>query len=290
MTTQSPHARVVRQASEQGGWELVDGTPDARLREHVHNYCGYRESTPGPVRRRELPAPQVVLIIDFGPPLRIVDPRTGRPLGRHPVGFVAGLDDTYSVTETSGSMNGMQVNFTPVGARLFFGMPLHHLARQVVGLESVLGAEAPLLTERLVEAPSWEARFALVDQLLLSRILAAREVSPVITWTWQRLRASGGQVEIGELARELGFSQKHVIARCGQELGLTPKLLARLIRFDRVIQVLKSGAAESWARLALEQGYFDQAHLIRDFRQFTGGPPGEFLRRQLPSLGGTRAD
>ncbi|WP_163864668.1 AraC family transcriptional regulator [Myxococcus eversor] len=290
MTTQSPHARVVRQASEQGGWELVDGPPDARLREYVHNYCGYHESTPGPVRRRELPAPQVVLIIDFGPPLRIVDPRTGRPLGRHPVGFVAGLDDGYSITETSGAMNGMQVNFTPVGARLFFGMPLHHLARQVVGLESVLGAEGPLLTERLVEAPSWEARFALVDQLLLSRILAAREVSPVITWTWQRLRASGGQVEIGELARELGFSQKHVIARCGQELGLTPKLLARLIRFDRVIQVLKSGVAANWARLALEQGYFDQAHLIRDFRQFTGGPPGEFLRRQLPSLGGTRAD
>ncbi|NTX17559.1 AraC family transcriptional regulator [Myxococcus sp. CA056] len=290
MTTQSPHARVVRQASEQGGWELVFGTPDARLREHVHDYCGYRESTPGPVRRRELPAPQVVLIIDFGPPLRIVDPRTGRPLGRHPVGFVAGLDDGYSITETAGSMNGMQVNFTPVGARRFFGIPLHHLARQVVGLESVLGAEGPLLTERLVEAPSWEARFALLDQLLLSRILTAPEVSPVITWTWQRLRASGGQVEIGELARELGFSQKHVIARCGQELGLTPKLLARLIRFDRVIQVLKSGAAESQARLALEQGYFDQAHLIRDFRQFTGGPPGEFLRRRLPALGGTRAD
>jgi AraC-like DNA-binding protein len=289
-----PHARTIRLPSAEGSWELVSGDPEPRLRQYVlGSYTGYREHTPGPMRRRELPSPQVVLIIDFGPTLRVFDPRAPTDPGRaarHVPGFVAGLDDSFSITETSGAMSGVQVNFTPVGARLFFGLPMRHLARRVVGLDEVFGAEGPRLTERLHDAPGWEARFALLDQFILRRIHEARAISDCVTWAWQRLQASGGGVEIGALADELGYSQKHLISRFNEELGLPPKLLARLVRFDRVIQVLKSGGGGSWASLALQHGYYDQAHLIRDFRQFTGSPPGEFLRRQLPGMGGTSGD
>lgn len=265
--------------------------PDPRLREYViGSYLGYSERTVGLMRRRELPSPQVVLIIDFGPSLRVFGSHDPSRSARHASGFVAGLDDTFSLTETPGAMSGVQVNFTPVGARLFFGLPLRQLARRVVGLEDVFGAEGALLTERLHDAPDWEARFALLDQLLLRRLHEARSVADCVTWAWRRLQASGGVVEIGALADELGFSQKHLISRFNEDLGLPPKLLARLIRFDRVIQQLKSGSLDSWSSIAYAYGYYDQAHLIRDFRQFTGSPPGEFLRRQLPGMGGTKAD
>jgi AraC-like DNA-binding protein len=286
-----PRAQVTRHESADGSWELVTGAPDPRLRAHVlGDYTGYRERTLGPMRRRELPSPQVVLIIDFGPAIRVFDARDPSQSARHATGFVAGLDDTFSLTETPGEMSGVQVNFTPLGARLFFGLPMRHLARRVVGLDDVFGAQGPLLTEQLHEAPGWEARFALLDHWLLRRILEARAVADCVTWAWQRLSASGGVVEIGALADELGYSQKHLISRFNEELGLPPKLLARLIRFDRVIQTVKAGGADSWARLAYAHGYYDQAHLIRDFRQFTGGPPGEYLRRQLPGMGGTKGD
>lgn len=286
-----PRAYATRHESPEGSWERVSGTPDPRLRQYVIGaYTGYRERTAGPMRRRELPSPQVVLIIDFGPVLRVFDARDPSQSARHASGFVAGLDDTFSLTETPGAMSGVQVNFTPVGARLFFGLPMRHLARRVVGLDDVFGAEGPRLTEQLHDAPGWEARFALLDQLLLRRILEARAVSDCVTWAWQRLQVSGGLVEIGALADEFGFSQKHLISRFNEELGLPPKLLARLIRFDRVIHHLRAGSPDSWASIAYAHGYYDQAHLIRDFRQFTGSPPGEVLRRQLPGMGGSKGD
>ncbi|NMO14784.1 AraC family transcriptional regulator [Pyxidicoccus fallax] len=289
-----PRAQTVRHASPEGSWELVLGAPDPRLRRYVlDTYIGYHEQAPGPVRRRELPSPKAVLIFDFGPPLRILDSRAPDDPGRaarHEPGFAAGLDDTFSITETPGVMSGLQVYFTPIGARLFFGMPMRLLARRVVGLGDVLGVEGLRLRERLLHTPSWEARFALLDHFILRRIHEARAISDCVTWAWQRILASGGGVEIGALADELGYSQKHLITLFNEDLGLPPKLLARLVRFDRVIQALKTSAGRSWASLALEHGYFDQAHLIRDFRQFTGSPPGEYLRRQLPGMGGTRGD
>ncbi|MFP2909962.1 helix-turn-helix domain-containing protein [Pyxidicoccus sp. 3LFB2] len=286
-----PRAHATRHESAESAWELVSCAPDPRIREYVLGpYMGYSERTPGPMRRRELPSPKVVLIIDFGPALRVFDSRDPTQSARHAPGFVAGLDDAFSITETPGAMSGMQVYFSPVGARLFFGLPMRHLARRVVGLGDIFGADGPLLTEQLHDAPNWEARFALLDQWLLRRILEARAVSDCVTWAWKRLQASGGVVEIGALADELGFSQKHLISRFNEELGLPPKLLARLIRFDRVIHQLKAGSPDSWASIAYAHGYYDQAHLIRDFRQFAGSPPGEFLRRQLPGMGGTKGD
>nr|APZ78741.1 AraC family transcriptional regulator [Myxococcus fulvus HW-1] len=269
---------------------MVSGTPDTRLRGVVQGpYWGYDERTPGPIRRRELPLPQVVLIIEFGPPLQILNPRDSSVAARHPDGFVAGLDDSFSLTETTGVMRGLQVNFTPLGARRFFGVPLKELARRVVGLGDVLGPEASRLTEQLHEAPGWAARFALLDRFLLKRIQAARAITACVPWAWERLLASGGAVEIGALAEELGYSQKHLIACFNEELGLPPKLLSRLLRFGQVIEKLKAGTFQgSWAELALAQGYYDQSHFNRDFRQFAGLTPREYVRLQLPERGGLR--
>lgn len=288
MEVEIPRLRVVRHASELGSWEMVSGEPDPRLRAHVLNYTGYVERTPGPMRRREFPAPQVVLIIDFGPSLKLLDPSSEAVRAQHRAGFVAGLDDSFSLTETPGAGHGLQVNFTPIGARLFFGLPMHELARRVVGLEDVFGSAGRALTEQLQHTPSWEARFALLDRLIVRRISEARAVSDCVAWSWRRLEQTGGLVDIGVLAEETGFSRKHLISRFHEEIGLPPKLLGRLMRFDRVLRLLKSGGGggRSWAELALDHGYYDQAHLIRDFRQFTGSPPSEFLRRQLPDSGG----
>ena len=273
---------IQRHTSAMGAWEMVRAAPDPRLAPHVREYCGYTERTPGPMRRRELPSPQVVLILDFGPPIRIVDPNPGT----HPAGFIAGLDDRVTLTETPGVSAGVQVNFTPLGARLFFGVPMRVLAHRVVAIEDVLGREGPLLTERLHDAPGWEARFALLDAFIARRLQAAGEVPEWISWAYQRIEASGGALEMGALADTLGFSHRHVIDRFREHVGLPPKLLARLVRFDRLMARVKSGDVPSWGQLALEHGYYDQAHLIRDFRQFTGSSPREFLLLRLPDEGG----
>jgi AraC-like DNA-binding protein len=255
----------------------------------VRDYCGYRESMPLPLRRQELPGMQVVLILEFGPLLKHLDDAGG--VTRHRSGFVAGLDERWSTTEHGGVSHGLQVNLTPLGARRVFGVPMHELAHRVTGLEDLWGGEARRLVERLAEARDWEARFQQVDAFLLRRAERGPPVDRGTAWALGRIQEADGTVDVALLARELGHSHKHLIHQFHEQVGLPPRRLARLLRFDRAVQRLKAGDVPSrWAEFAVELGYFDQAHLNRDFRQFTGGPPSALLRRALPDAGGFESD
>lgn len=280
--------RVVRHASERGGWEMVLAAPPPHLAAHIRDYCGYREATPTPLRRQELPGVQVVLILEFGPLLKHLDD-AGR-VTRHRSGFIAGLDERWSTTEHTGVSHGLQVNLTPLGARRVTGLPMHELSHRVVGLEDLWGLEARRLVEQLAQAPHWEARFALVDAFLIRRMERGPAVDAGVRWAMERIHEAGGNLDIATLAQELGHSHKHLIHQFHEHVGLPPRRLARLLRFDRAVQRLKAGGPVRWADLAAELGYFDQAHLNRDFRQFTGGPPSALLRRTLPDAGGFESD
>ena len=82
---------------------------------------------------------------------------------------------------------------------------------------------------------------------------------------------------IGEVAADVGWSRKHLITKFVQQIGLKPKTVARLIRFQRVLARAERGGAVGWSRLAYETGYADQPHLIREFREFAGTTPAGFL-------------
>jgi methylphosphotriester-DNA--protein-cysteine methyltransferase len=116
-----------------------------------------------------------------------------------------------------------------------------------------------------------------VDEFLLRRVADGPEASPEVGWVWRRLAATGGAVPIRLLAGEVGWSHKHLIAKFKQQVGLPPKAAARLVRFDRVLGRLAERPVPAWEQLAADGGYADQAHLIRDFREFTGTTPGRFL-------------
>lgn len=260
-------------------WEAVSGTPDARLRGGVLSYTGYVERANAPVRRLEVPFAGIPMIVSFGPSI-LVD-------GVRHRSFVAGLDDRATVTEYTGDQRGIQVNFTPLGARRLLGLPMDELARRVVALEDVLGGGD--VVERLHDAPGWHARFALLDDLLLGRMHAAAPVDARLQLAWTRLRASDGAVEIGALAREVGWSRRHLAARFRSEVGLAPKTVARVLRFDRVTRTLRANGGAGLADLAYACGYADQAHLNRDFREFAGTTPTAYAASLLPGGAGVAA-
>jgi AraC-like DNA-binding protein len=164
---------------------------------------------------------------------------------------------------------------------------MHELANRVVGVDDILPRRERDLPARLAEAPSSEARFALLDEILATRLAEARPPSPEVVWAWRALVHTNGRVPIGILAKKLGRSRRHLIARFRDQIGLPPKTVARILRFDRVVELLQSRTETGFAELAQECGYFDQAHLTRDFRAFAGTTPGEFVRRLVPN-GGVR--
>jgi AraC-like DNA-binding protein len=280
-----PAVSVVSSDSPLGRWQMASCAPDARLRGHVHDYVGYIEVTPGPLRRREVPTPDVTLIISLGPAIGVSDPGAASASHRC-TSFVAGLHGAPVFTEHAGHQHGIEVRLAPLAARRVFRVPMDEMANRVVALEDLLGSDANRLVERLHDAPAWATRFALLSDFIARRLEGSRAPSPGVAWAWARLRQTDGAAPIASLAAELGWSRRHLAAQFRDQVGVTPKLLARILRFDRAIALLRHAEPERWAQVAYDCGYYDQAHFNRDFREFAGSTPGAFLASRMPDAGG----
>jgi len=270
---------VARHAGQFGSWEMISRAPHPSLRPHVTRYCGYAEDTLAPLRRVEAATTDIPLIVSFGPEIDID--------GSTHTSFVAGLHDGCTNTAHEGHQRGIQIDLSPQAAGMVLGVPMHELAHRVVALDDVLG---PGLAERLHDAPSWDARFELLDTLLARRIEAAQAPPPSLEWAWRRLAASRGRLAVGELAREIGCSPRYLTLQFRDHLGMPPKPLARILRFRHALDRLERDDGARFAEIAESCGYYDQAHLNRDFRAFAGAPPTDFLARRLPDGGGVSAE
>jgi AraC-like DNA-binding protein len=220
------------------------------------------------MRRREGPGAHSVLLVSFGEDWQID--------GERVQSFAGGLHVRQVTTEHGGRASGIHVNLAPPAAYALFGLPLDALAQRVVPLEDVL--DEPSLADRLHAAEGWRARFALLDGILLRRFGESTAASREVAWAWSRLVETGGRVAVGSLAAELGWSRKRIVARFREQVGLPPKAAARLLRFERARSLAEREAQRDWARIALECGYYDQSHLINDFRAVTGRTPETFFQ------------
>lgn len=273
--------------------EAVVGRPDPRLRPYVDRYLGYRERAAAPLVRQEVAGAFVVLVLGWGAALDVTDPRAaGR--GAHGVNaFVAGPFDGCCSTLTEGEGVGVQVLLTPPAARRLLGLPLGELANRVESVDRV-GGWLARLRDALAGTSDWPGRFARLDAALAARLAGAEPVDPRLLAAWRALAAGG--VGVGAIADELGWSRRHLAVAFRREFGQPPKTVARLIRFQRAYATLgrelvsapldDGGAAGAivadggprWAELAVRCGYYDQSHLIRDFRQFAGRTPAALVR------------
>jgi AraC-like DNA-binding protein len=257
-----------------GAWELVRRPPDARLRGLVADYVGFAERPAAPVERTELPGGRIPVIVHLEAPYRVSTPAGAVAPA---AGFVAGLHQTAARTHTpAGGTACLQLDLAPAAAHRLLSVRMDELADRVVDLADLLGADAERLLEALREAPDWAQRFALLDAFLLRRLADARPPDGEVAWAWHALRRSGGRAPIAGLACELGWSHRRLIATFRREIGLPPKRVARILRFEHAVALARQPTAPGWAEIALEAGYADQAHLIRDFRAFAGTTPAAF--------------
>jgi AraC-like DNA-binding protein len=264
---------VTRYESDTGWYDATNAEPAAALRPHVLAYGGREERSVRPVARLEVPYPDVIASISFGPELRV-----GAASHRS---FVAEIHETAARTEHDGHVVGVQFALTPLAAHAFFRTPMHALASRTVELDDILGVEAERLAARLHEIPSWSGRFRELDAFLGVRIERAAPRPTEVTWAWRQLRRTAGHYPIGRLADELGWSRKQLATQFREQVGTAPKSYARLLRFHHAVTLLRAGERR-WRDLALDCGYADQPHFNRDFRQFAGVTPTEFAGRLSP--------
>lgn len=271
---------VVKHQSALGRWTQVVRHPDHSLAPFVRSLEGFEESTSGTLRRLEPAAAEAVLIFGFGEPVVVgVD---SRGVGSTRSSFFVPLRSEPLRVESSGSQIGVQVNLTPLGARTLLEMPLSEVTT-VTDVSELLSGELATLTVQLSDTRSWQARLDLVEHVVGSKIESASDVSAPLTESWRRL--ASGQVHVGDVAYSVGWSRQNLHRQCHREFGYGPQTLARLVRFRRAVDLLGQVPLSDLAAVC---GYYDQAHLTRDFGAFAGSSPQRILAARLPDSGGVK--
>ncbi|MFC4015358.1 helix-turn-helix domain-containing protein [Nonomuraea purpurea] len=215
-----------------------------------------------------VPHPSVTVLLNLGDqPLVVEDGRGARQRERVVVGLAP---DRARGRGLARSSECLQLRLSPMVAHAVLGAS-SELGGTVVALDDLWGREAVRIQERLRAAGSWEDRFAIAEAALARRQDAGRAVDPEVTFSWRQMVASRGRVRVGRLVAEIGWSRKRLWSRFRAQVGLTPKRVAQLIRFDHAAHRLAAG--HSAALVAAESGYTDQSHLHRDVMAFTGMTP-----------------
>ena len=290
-----PVPELVRSESAGPVSESARAAPAAPLRGLIGWYSGYRQDGVPPARHRGLPSPYLTLIITLDDPLTVArhpDP-ADRP-GDYRT-LLGGLHTTPALITHPGRQSGVQVQLSPLGARALLGLPAGELAGRDLAADDVLGRVAGELHERMRAAADWPARFAILDQLLLDRADLDQQVTPDIAEALaaaaaQRRPGPGGRTgQPGRLEPAVPAAAAAGRDRADPE-GRGPGHPVRPGPPDpaapgrRGRRRAAGGGAATLADVAAGCGYYDQAHLAREFRALAGCPPAAWLADEFRNV------
>lgn len=242
------------------------------------NRLYYPDGSISPACEKILPLPALDLKINFGGAFQVYHADHGEPFTTLTESWVLGLWSKSHIVDWPLETQYIGVSFKPGGAYLFLQLPLSELQNQVVSLDALWGGFAAEIRERLYLAPTIQARFALLEELLLARLSEPPQGLQAVQYAVGELAQSHGALSIRELSNRMGMSQKHLITQFRQMVGCTPKELARLYRFAQVLDSIDPIQPVDWTLIAHQFWYHDQSHFIRDFKDFTGHTPTDYLR------------
>lgn len=263
--------------------EFVTARPAAELRQVVDRYIGYRLlGFPAGVHRG-LPSPNMAFIVSIDRPVDIVAQTDPARPPRSYEAVIGGLHSSPALIAHDGNQEGVAIQLTPLGSRALFGMPARELCNLSVEMADVAdAARAGELWERLQHPSGWRQRFDICDDVL-TRLTTntATAVAPELRRSWDLLVRSGGRISVRDLATQTGYSRQHLTRRFDGEFGMSPKLTARVVRFDQARRMLMAVPSfVSISQVAAACGYYDQAHLARDFAELAGCTPTELVREE----------
>lgn len=270
-------------------WEYRAGTPSEHLKSWACSYSGYKEDVDRPVCRLEVPRDRVIVILGFGDRLRI-NP-VGSTASIQSQAFVVGLGEKPLIVEHEGVHRCIEIELLPWVANKLFRGASADLTQGIVDLKDLGRSDVELLVEQLSESSSWRKRFALVDQFLSEQFARSNQtIRSEVQWAWEQLENRGGCISIRQLAKELGWSDRHFATCFREQIGITPKAAARRIRFTCAHQLLTNSENYALSEIATRCGYSDQSHFTREFHGFAGCSPTVYQAAHFPDLLGTPGD
>lgn len=245
--------------------EYAEHVPVPALRGFVRCIWTLRAPTGGGVER-VLPDGCAEVILNRADPFLGHGPDGERRV--QPLAMAVGQIAQYLEIEPSGVVDLLGIRFQPAGLHALLGVPMHELTDARVDLRDV----DRRVRDRLIDAAALGVRA--VERLMLGLLPKHPSLAAAAA---ARIQAAGGRESLDGLQLPARTLERHFRA----EVGLSPKRLARIVRFHGVVGTLDRAHRPDWAALAVDAGFYDQAHLIRDFRQFAGMTPGAYLRQQM---------
>ena len=239
------------------------------------------------------PMPSAHLFLNLGDPVLLRDSAAGVPPAVLAEGWFMGLWTRRFVVEYPALVRLVGVHFKPWGLAPFVGVPASELRDRWLPVDTVWRRSVDRIRNRIGDTGSAADTLDVLEAELLSRLA---EVPPrgldLVLHAGGHLDTSGGAVPVAALATDAGVSGNHLAAQFKAHAGVTPKRLARIYRFARLILAVDARRPTGWPELAHTAGYFDQAHFSREFKDFTGHTPTEYLalRRRFPAAPGFPPD
>jgi AraC-like DNA-binding protein len=197
--------------------------------------------------------------------------------------FVVGELTQFILVQPTGPTLTMGVRFRPGGAYRFMPTPLNLLTDETVSTEDVWGNEGKYLEAAVLGEPSQLGRQRLIEAFLLARLhrTAAR---PRFEAAVKQIVASRGQSRVDHVAGSIGMSSRQLEREFRTSAGISPKALARIIRFQNLMRMVGESDLRDWVGLAIASGYADQPHMVREFREFCGQSPTEHQANSFGKL------
>jgi AraC-like DNA-binding protein len=254
-------------------------------------YC--MSGTPRHRRMNVPPMPSAHLFVNLGAPLCLWDSDPSAPPAVFADGWFMGVWTRRFVVEYPARVRLAGVHFKPWGLAPFVGIPAHELRNRWIPVDAVWRRSLDRIRNRVGDLGSTAEILRVVEAELRSHLAGAPPRGlDLVLHTGRRLATAHGAVGVGALADESGVSGNHLTTQFKSHVGVTPKRMARIYRFARLILSVDVRRPVDWAEFAHASGFFDQAHLSREFKDFTGHTPTEYLalRRRLPAEPGFPPD
>ncbi len=233
---------------------------------------------------RVLPTPGAALIINLHEnETRVYTDDAHRRCLRAPAAVIGGPCLRSQIIDTAEQVRVMGVVFHPGGAHALTGEDHEALVQQDIGLEDIFGASAHALREQLLNTPDPVQRLGVLESWLRVHMRVPR-LAPEVAFALDSMGRLPQVARIGELVRDTGLSEYRFGRLFRRQIGMGPKRYARLIRFRGVVEAVHGRAQVDWSGVAADGGYGDQAHLVREFRDFAGVTPTGFMAARGPYL------
>lgn len=248
------------------------------LNQFIESFVYYKDYNPTHSVDRFLPDGNINVVVDLTDyPKFIYDNHTLKEIQTCRNIWFSGMRNRFITIPSGRDSEMFIINFHKGKAYPFVEMPMHELTDYVVDGELVMSGEILNMREALLGQPSIAEKFQFAEQYLFNTFKSKLNVNPFIDYSVNLILQSPHQLSINHLAEKIGFSQKHLIQIFKAHVGVTPKSFLKIIRFQKAIQQIETQKPTNWSTVALESGYYDQAHFINDFKEFSGFTPTQFL-------------